>query len=132
MHRPDPPYAALPSPRSAGKTWRTYVRAYDPEGGRLNRVRIDGEVLGRERVRVPAGEFHTLKVRREAYAGNAAYFESEKNITECEWYAPVPGVAVRRCAYTLHHDNSRNCRGQWIVVRGDWVVIKFAALAGVR
>ena len=68
--RYDPPYPALPFPLEAGKTWQAYVNATDPATGRVNRVRIDGTVLGWERVKVSAGEFDALKVQRMVYAGN--------------------------------------------------------------
>ncbi|MGE5522171.1 MAG: hypothetical protein ACM3SS_00540 [Rhodospirillaceae bacterium] len=128
--RYDPPYAALPFPLAAGKTWRTYVNATDPATGRTNRVRIDGEVLGWERVKVPAGEFDTLKVRRYVYAGNAAFFKTEERIVEHDWYAPQLAAIVRSEAKSEHFDNSMNCKGQCNLVRGDWIVMELAGSGG--
>jgi len=124
--RYDPPYVALPFPLTAGKRWRAYVAATDPATGRVNRVRIDGAVLGWERVRVPAGEFDTLKVRRYVYAGNAAFFRTEERIEEYDWYAPQLGMVVRSEWLSEHTDTSRSCKSQCNRVRGDWIVRELA------
>lgn len=124
--RYDPAYAALPFPLAAGKRWQAYVNATDPATGKVNRVRIDGEVLGWQKLRVPAGEFDTLKIRRYVYAGNAAFFKTEERIVEHDWYAPSVGVVVRREASSEHMDTSLNCKGQCNIVRGDWIVMELA------
>jgi len=89
-------------------------------------VRIDGAVLGWERVRVPAGEFDALKVRRQVYAGNADGFLSEEKITEVDWYAPKIGRIVRHESNSGHYDFSQGCGDkvcdQWI--RNDWNVLE--------
>ena len=72
-----------------------FVRA-DPATGRTNRVRIDGKVLGWERVKVPAGDFDALKIERYVYAGNAGFFRTEERIREYDWYAPQAGRDRRR------------------------------------
>ena len=127
--RYEPAYAALPFPLAAGKTWQNYVRATDPATGRTNRVRIDGTVLGWERVRVPAGEFDTLKVRRIVYAGNAEHFLSEEQITEIDWYSPQLGRVVRHASSSGHYDRRLGCDlhscDQW--VRGDWNVLELVS-----
>lgn len=128
--RYDPPYAALPFPLTAGKTWRSYVQSTDPATGKVNRVRIDGKVLGWDRIKVPAGEFDALKVRRYVYAGNAAFFKTEERIEEYDWYAPQPGIVVRHEARSEHMDTSMNCKGQCNVVRGDWLVMELASHGG--
>lgn len=132
--RYDPPYPALPFPLEAGQQWRSRVRATDPATGRVNVVLIHGDVLGWERVRVPAGEFDTLKIRRIVYAGNAEFFRGEENIFEYEWYAPALGQAVKRSTSSEHLDRSQSCNGGHISlncqrVRGDWTI---AELVSVR
>lgn len=92
-----PPYPAFAFPLTPGKTWRSRVTATDPADGRSFPVTIEGTVLGWERVRVPAGEFDTLKVRRNVFLD---YFQQgvrgQSVIVEYEWYAPVLKQAAKR------------------------------------
>lgn len=92
-----PTYMALSFPLAAGKRWHANVMATDPVDGRRFRVWIDGAVLGWERVKVPAGEFDTLKIRRVVFFD---YWEftvrGRSEIIEYEWYAPATKQAVRR------------------------------------
>lgn len=121
--RYDPPYPALPFPLEAGKTWRAIVKATDPATGRVNRVRIDGKVLGWDRVKVPAGEFDALAVERVVYAGNQDGFLDEEHITEIDWYSPDAGGIVKHSSRSGHRDSSRACDrfcNQW--VDGGWNV----------
>ena len=78
-----------------GKSWSVRVNAKVPGEFRNRSVRIDGTVLGNERIRVPAGEFDTVKIRRIVYPGDAADFKSETRIVEIDWYAPALGRSVR-------------------------------------
>lgn len=128
--RYDPPYAALPFPLEAGKTWRAYVKATDPATGRVNRVRIDGTVLGWERVKVPAGEFDALKVRRLVYAGNHDHFLTEEQIAEIDWYAPGVGRIVKHASNSGHYDTRIGCDdrfgcSQW--VNNGWNVVELVS-----
>lgn len=124
--RYEPAYPALPFPLEAGKSWRAYVKATDPATGRVNRVRIDGAVLGWERVKVPAGEFDALKVRRLVYAGNPDHFLSEEYITEFDWYAPSVGGIVKHASRSGHYDRRIGCDdracSQW--VSNDWNAVE--------
>jgi hypothetical protein len=122
--RYSPPYPALPFPLEAGKTWRAYVNATDPVTNRTNRVRIDGDVLGWERVKVPAGEFDALKVRRLVYAGNYNYDREEEDITEVDWYAPRLGQIVKHVSSSSYIDKRASCDdvGCDRIVRNDWNV----------
>ena len=92
-----PAYQALPFPISAGQTWKHSGTATDPATGKSFPVRIDGEVLGWEKVRVPAGEFDAVKMRRIVYLD---YFEQgvrgQSWIIETDWYAPAVGQIARR------------------------------------
>ena len=127
--RYEPAYPALPFPLVAGKTWRAYVKATDPATGRTNRVRIDGEVLGWERVKVPAGHYDALKIRRLVYAGNFDYFRSEERIMETDWYAPAAGLVVRSEGASEYMDSSRGCGGddmhaECLTIKNDWRVME--------
>lgn len=92
-----PAYQALPFPISAGQTWKHSGTATDPATGKSFPVQIDGEVLGWEKVRVPAGEFDAVKMRRIVYLD---YFEQgvrgQSWIIETDWYAPAVGQIARR------------------------------------
>lgn len=126
-YRYNPPYPALPFPLQAGKSWRAYIQASDPATGRVNRVRIDGRVLGWERVRVPAGEFDAMKIRRVVYAGNFDYFRSEESIIELDWYSPGLGMLVRMERSSEYTDTRSSCgrrllSGNCQHVRNDWNV----------
>lgn len=127
--RYDPPYPALPFPLAAGKTWRAFVKATDPADGRVNRVRIDGTVLGWERVKVPAGEFDAIVVRRLVYAGNEDYFRTEERISELDWYAPKIGAIVKHASSSGYFDKTAGCDerscGAW--VRNDWNVVELVS-----
>ena len=127
--RYDPPYPALPFPLEAGKTWQAFVKATDPATGRVNRVRIDGKVLGWERVKVPAGEFDALVVQRVVYAGNGDTFLSEEYITEVDWYSAAVGAIVKHSSRSGHRDYRLGCDRvctQWI--DNGWNVVELVGL----
>jgi len=92
-----PAYQAYQFPLSAGKKWTSKSTATDPADGRSFPVRVQAEVLGWEKVRVPAGEFDTVKVRRYVYFD---YFKQgvrgESWIIETDWYAPGIGQVARK------------------------------------
>ncbi len=92
-----PAYQAFAFPLAPGRTWKARLMATDPADGRRFPLTIDGTVLGWERVKVPAGEFDTLKVRRAVFFD---YYEQavrgRSEIFETEWYAPAVKQAVRR------------------------------------
>jgi hypothetical protein len=92
-----PPYEALAFPLAPGKKWKARSVATDPADGRKFPVTINGAVLGWERIRVPAGEFDALKVRRYVFLD---YWRSKVRgqsiIREDEWYAPSLGKIAKR------------------------------------
>ena len=92
-----PAYEAFAFPLAPGKRWRARVMATDPADGRRFPVWIDGVVLGWERVKVPAGEFDALKIKRAVFLD---YWEhavrGRSEIVEHEWYAPAVKQSVRR------------------------------------
>jgi len=92
-----PAYPAFAFPLAAGKTWNARVVATDPADGQRFPVTIQATVLGWEKIKVPAGEFDTLKVQRTVYIG---YFQANVRgpsiAIEIEWYAPALKQAARR------------------------------------
>ena len=111
------PFPAYVFPLEPGKTWSRRVEAKVPGDARTRSVRVDGEVLGTERIRVPAGEFDTVKIRRVVYPGDAEGTLNETTITEYEWYAPALGRAVRATRESLYMNISASSSGQ--VHRGE-------------
>jgi len=92
-----PMYRAFDFPLFPGKRWEARATATDPADGRSFPVVVKGAVSGWKKVRVPAGEFDTLEVRRLVFLD---YFElgvrGQSMITETDWYAPALNAVVRR------------------------------------
>lgn len=124
------PYTAYGLPLDTGKSWSVRVAARDPATGQSNSVRIDGDVVGTERITVPAGAFDTIKIKRRVYAGDWGAFTLETNIEETEWYAPALGRAVRTESKSEYIDSSRAIGGGAFsgpVIRGDWNVLELVS-----
>ena len=120
------PYPAYMFPLDTGKSWSLRVNAVNSVTGKRASVRVDGEVLGTERITVPAGAFDTIKVRRRTYAGDSEGARNETNIVETEWYAPALGRAVRTDRNSSYMDQSR-CSDEMSScspVRGDWHILE--------
>jgi hypothetical protein len=98
-----PAYRAFDFPIAPGKTWRARLTATDPVNGRRFPVWIDGVVLGWERIKVPAGEFDALRVKRTVFFDYQDFTERGRSeIVEYEWYAPAVKQAVRREASAMY------------------------------
>lgn len=124
-----PPYPAYPFPLDFGKSWSLRVNATNPATGRVNSVRVDGQVAGGERVTTPAGTFDTIKILRTVYAGDYETFVKETIITEIDWYAPALGRAVRTDRNSRWIDAGRaSGRGLFgSESRGDWTVYELVS-----
>jgi hypothetical protein len=126
-------YPALVFPLDPGKTWSLRVSASAADAPQARRsVRVDGTVLGTERIRVPAGEFDAIKVRRLVYPGDATYFISETRIVETDWYAPALGRVVRTERKSEWHDGSRCDERSSCDYYGDWSVFELAEVRPAR
>lgn len=124
------PYPAYELPLDVGKSWSVRVSATNPVTGKRNSVRIDGDVVGSERITVPAGSFDTVKIKRRVYAGDWSGFMYETNIYETEWYAPALGRAVRAESKSDYLDSSRGFGGGPFggpVINGDWNVFELVS-----
>ena len=117
-------------PLERGKSWSHRVEATNPATGRRQSVRIDAEVGGSERVRVPAGEFDAVKITRTIYTGDADFPKRETTITETEWYAPALGRSVKLVSNSFYVDNSLPIRSQ--LVRGDWNIFELVSAPATR
>ena len=117
-------YPAYVFPLDPGKTWSVRVNAEVPTYGQRRSVRVDGKVLGTERIRVPAGEFDTVKVRRFVYPGDAYFPYSETHITEIDWYAPALGRTVRTERNSGWINTSECGQDGGCDFRGSWTVLE--------
>ena len=119
-------YPAYVLPLDSGNSWSMRVNATDPASGRRNSVRVDGAVLGSERISTPAGVFDTIKVRRRVYAGDWDGFRFETNITETDWYAPALGRAARMESNSsyMHPERCGDQLSACTPIRGDWHVFE--------
>ncbi len=86
-------------------------------------VRVDGQVIGNERIRVPAGEFDTIKVKRIVYTGDAYFSLQETRVTEFDLYVPALGRPVRTERKSDWMDLSQCVRGG-CDFRGNWDVLE--------
>ena len=117
-------YPAYVFPLEPGKSWSVRVNASVPGAAGLRSVRVDGKVMGTERIRVPAGEFDTIKVRRLVYPGDAYFHLPETKIIETDWYAPALGRTVRTETRSEYFDLSRCDALSSCVYYGDWDVVE--------
>jgi hypothetical protein len=126
-------YPALVFPLEPGKSWSLRVKA-SVESARWGprSVRVDGAVLGSERVRVPAGEFDTIKIRRYVYPGDADYLITETRIVEFDWYAPALGRVVRSERRSDWLDMSRCNANMGCDYYGSWSVLELAEVRPAR
>ncbi len=122
---PLPVYA--PAGDSSG-SWSARVDAIEPATGQRSSVRVDGEVVGKERITVPAGTFDTIKIVRRTYAGDWDGFLRETRILDVEWYAPALGRPAKSETQSEWQDTSRCGRGGCPWFRGDWNVFELAAI----
>jgi hypothetical protein len=123
-----PAYPAYMWPLEPNKSWSIRVDATDSATGRRANVRVDGEVLGSERITTPAGTFDTIKVRRRVYAGDWDGMRHETNITETDWYAPALGRAARTENNSGYLYPERCGLGTCVPIRGDWNVFELVNL----
>jgi hypothetical protein len=92
-----PPYEALAFPLVPGKKWHERLVATAVKDGRHFPVSVDGTVVGWEKVRVPAGEFDAIRVRRIVYFDYVEMMvRGQARTIEEEWYAPAVKQLVRR------------------------------------
>jgi hypothetical protein len=123
--RYSPPYPAYAFPLYPGQHWRTVVNSTDAATGKTYHTHVHATVTGWHRIRVPAGEFDALEVRRQVYAGNMEFFRLQEEIVESDWYAPSIGFAVVSSGASSHIDTSRGGGGRRdppLRVRGDWLI----------
>jgi hypothetical protein len=125
-----PAYPALVFPLAAGQKWDLKVNGQEngPEAGTrrnvtpFDRLTVQGWVLGWDRIKVPAGEFDVIKIRRVTWGGNFTYDYGQTEMREDLWYAPSLGRVVRHDSrwrqlilYTRLRDGPLYREGDWLV-----------------
>jgi hypothetical protein len=123
-------YPAYVFPLDTGKSWSVRVNATIAGEIKTRSVGVDGTVLGSERIRVPAGEFDTFKIRRLVYPGDWDYSLMETKIVEFEWFAPVLGRTVRTETRSEYVDQRRARPNQ--LQRGDWNVFELVEVRAAK
>lgn len=125
-----PAYPSLVFPLAAGRKWDIKVRGRD-EGpdiafrnvvGPTDGVTVQGWVNGWERIRVPAGEFDVIKIRRVTWGGNFTSDYSQSEIVEELWYAPSIGRVVRHESRWKRLIHFTRLRDGPLYLHGDWLV----------
>lgn len=114
-----PPLRLFPYPLEPGRSWREESIVTGPTGER-RRQQVYGNVLGWERVTVPAGEFVAVKIRRQRYLGDREWWRSETYRLETDWYAPDVKAVVRHEERDEWRDLTRSRWGMYM--NGDWTV----------
>ena len=115
----NPAYRAFDFPLVAGKKWSYRGTATDPADHRSFPVRISAEVLGWERVRVPAGEFDAVKVRRQVILDYWLQgVRGQSLILETDWYAPSLNQVARR-ETTSRYLRLAQSEPSFVAVRGS-------------
>lgn len=123
-----PAYPAYASTLDPGKSWSIRVNATNPAFVRKNSVRVDGDVVGTERIVTPAGTFDTVKIKRKVYAGDWDTFTMETNIVETDWYAPVLGRPVRTERNSSYLDPQRCAASSACTpIHGDWDIFELTS-----
>ncbi len=123
------PFPAFDFPLAMGKSWSMQVTSTNPANKQLGEsMTIKGQVIGAERIRVPAGEFDTIKVRRHVYIDDTSGFMNfayPTHLRETDWYAPALGRVVRS-----ENEAEWRVSGQapeFSTVRGDWNVYELVS-----
>jgi len=95
-------FKLLAFPLEVGKRWRYVNEWLFKMNSSTGRSTVDAEIVGHERITVPAGEFDAFKlVSRETLSGTSpAGSKYAGEITRSYWYAP----AARAIVKSVSHD----------------------------
>jgi hypothetical protein len=125
--RYSPPYPAYAFPLYTGERWRSIVNSTDVQTGRSYKTHVHADVGAWRRMKVPAGEFEAVEVRRTVYAGNAESFKLQEEIAEADWYAPAVGFPIMSAGKSSHIDPTRTIRGVALRIYGDWLIAELVS-----
>lgn len=94
------------------------VIAFNPETRESIPVTVYSRVSGREKVKVPAGEFDALKISRNIYVDDRDWYKSQTTVRQSEWHAPATPQAVKRESQASYLDLRRSRHDG--LIEGDW------------
>jgi len=99
------------------ESWQSMVTHDEKERARRWHVQLD--VIGRERVEVPAGAFDALRIRRLIKFEHPDFFRSNSERVETLWYAPEVKRWVKR---EWRGEYLQKMRKRTPALREDWIV----------
>lgn len=100
----NPPLQLYPATLAPGGRWSQETQRSDATVGGARALRIEGRVIGWEKVRVPAGEFDALRIERTLYLGDSGRYRTQTRRYETEWYSPAVGGPVKLQAWEQWSD----------------------------
>jgi hypothetical protein len=129
-----PPLPDFRFPLAPGKSWSETVAAADPVTGQQIPVKVVGRVQGMERIRVPAGEFDTIKVIRDLYYQDSTWWRTSVWQTSTDWFAPSINRVVRHREHSQYTDLTRggNDGGVGLTIYGDYLFDELSDLSPAR
>jgi hypothetical protein len=88
---------ALSFPLEVGKSWRYATDWLFKPKGSMGSIVVDVEVVARERIAVPAGEFEAFKLVSKGWVSGTSPINSQYEgvITTTYWYAAAPRTIVK-------------------------------------
>lgn len=122
-NRYSPPSPLVPWDLAPGESRRDDSEVLRPEDRARDRWQVRNQVAGWERIRVPAGEFDTVRIERHIFFDHPSIWRTSSVRRDILWYAPQAKRWVRR-----EWNGSYHLRGsEWMDRnREDWVVWELA------
>jgi len=119
-----PAYAEFPERVEPGARWEGSTLARDPATGREMKMQMWGTATGKERIRVPAGEFDAIKIKLETVLDDREFWRHRTHVFDTVWYVPELGRIVKRETTSSFYENT----GMHPVEHsGDWTVLELTA-----
>lgn len=119
----EPAYPEFPERIEPGVAWKEIVLSRDPVSLRQMKMKVIGKVLGRERIRVPAGEFDCIKIGRDTILDDAQFWRGPTKVWDTEWYSPE----LRRSVRYETRSHYREEGGRNSLRRGDWTIFEMTS-----
>jgi hypothetical protein len=119
-----PAYPEFPDRLETGVKWSGQTLARNISTGRELKMKTYGTVVGRERVRVPAGEFDAIKISSDTVLDDAEFWRHRTHVIDYQWYVPELGHTVKHETRSSFYENT----GMHPVEHaGDWTVFELTA-----